>query len=337
MKKLLAIFLSLTFLMTVCVAASADAQDETTFGAYKHVYIIGVDGAGTFFENDYMTNFHRIFENGAVKYGARTETKTDSGPNWTSILTGVSYFKHGAENGVVGGEQKRVFKRYPSIFSYVHNAMPETELASINNWGAINIGIVEDDIGVTKISIGPDDATVDAIVNYFNEGHSPALFFTQLDEVDAAGHAHGSASAEYEEAMKAADERIGIIYDCLEEKGLLEDGLFIVTADHGHKETGGHGRFSKIESYSTIAVAGKTVVSGGEMDKDVKLRDVAAISLYALGVESDEWSFTARVPGNLFQDVKGKMRPYYRDIIDLICGEIMWIYTNLGHPFDEYF
>ncbi len=158
------------------------------------------------------------------------------------------------------------------------------------------------------------------------------------DEVTyGAGHGYGSASAEYENAMKLADERIGRIYDCLEENGLLEDGLFIVTADHGHKETGGHGRFSKLESFSTIAVKGKTVVPGGEMDRDVKLRDIAAISLYALGVEPTEWSFSARVPGDLFADVKGQIRPYHGDIIDLICGTFMWIYTCLGHPFDKYF
>ncbi len=337
MKRFIALILSLALLITCCFTASAAGSEEKTYGAYKHVFIIGIDGAGTFFEKDYMENFHRIFADGAVKYGARTETKTDSGPNWTSILTGVSYFKHGAENGVVSGEQKRVFKRYPSIFRIVHDAIPEAELASINNWGAINIGIVEDDIGAVKITVGPDDATVDAIVDYFNAGHAPAVFFTQLDEVDAAGHGYGSASDEYENAMRLADARIGRIYDCLLENGLLEDGLFIVTADHGHKATGGHGRFSKIESDSTIAVKGKTVIPGGEMDRDVKLRDIAAISLYALGVKPTGWSFSARVPGGLFTDVKGQIRPYHGDLIDLLCGTFMWMYTNLGHPFDNWF
>lgn len=337
MKKLIALFLTLTLLASACLTTAAAGSAEKTYGAYKHVFIVGIDGAGTFFEKDYMENFHRIFADGAVKYGARTETKTDSGPNWTSILTGVSYFKHGAENGVVGGEQKRVFRRYPSIFKLVHEAMPDAALASINNWGAINVGIVEDDLGATKISVGPDRATVDAIVDYFNAGNAPALFFTQLDEVDAAGHAHGSASAEYEAAMKAADGYIGAIYDCLAANGLLDDGLFIVTADHGHRETGGHGRFSKIESYSTIAVSGKTVMPGGTMDRDVKLRDVAAVSLYALGVKPTEWSFSARVPGGLFADVKGQLRPYHGDVIDLLCGSFMWLYTNLGHPLDDLF
>ena len=84
-------------------------------------------------------------------------------------------------------------------------------------------------------------------------------------------------------------------------------------------------------------MSGKTVVPGGTMDRDVKLRDVAAVSLYALGVKPTEWSFSARVPGGLFADVKGQLRPYHGDVIDLLCGSFMWLYTNLGHPLDELF
>lgn len=337
MKKLISIVLVAALLLTCAPLAFAAGTYKSSFGAYKHVFIIGIDGAGTFFKNDYMENFHRIFNDGAIKYGARTETKTDSGPNWTSILTGVSYFKHGAENGVVELSQERKFNRYPTIFKYVHDAMPDAELASINNWGAINKGIVENDIGVYQQTIGPDTATVDAICSYFDEGHAPAVFFTQLDEVDAAGHGYGSSTQEYEDAMIRADGYIGRIYDCLEENGLLEDGLFIVTADHGHKATGGHGRFSKIESYSTVAIAGKTVKKGGTLDKNTKIRDIAAISLFALGVRGTEWHFSAKVPANCFENYCGQIRPYYRDIIDTICGDFMWIYTLLGHPLDEYF
>ena len=78
MKRFIALVLSLALLITCCFTASAADSEEKTYGAYKHVFIIGIDGAGTFFEKDYMENFHRIFADGAVKYGARTETKTDS-------------------------------------------------------------------------------------------------------------------------------------------------------------------------------------------------------------------------------------------------------------------
>ena len=284
MKKWIALFLTLVLTVTFASPALA-AQRECSFGGYKHVFIVGVDGAGTYFEKDYMINFHRIFDDGAVRYGVRTETKTDSGPNWTSILTGVSYFKHGAENGVVSGTDERKFPQYPSVFSYVRNAMPDATLASFCNWSAINVGIVEDDIGVNKQNYASDDEVTDKVVEYIEAGNKPTLFFVHLDAVDAAGHGYGSSSAEYEEAMKGSDVRIGKIYDAIERAGLMKDGLFLVTADHGHKPTGGHGRFSKIESLSTIALKGKTVKSGGTLDSDTKLRDVAAIVLYALGIK----------------------------------------------------
>lgn len=336
MKKWIALLLTLALVCSFASPALALGKD-CSFGGYKHVFIIGIDGAGTYFEKDYMTNFHRIFENGAVRYGVRTETKTDSGPNWSAILSGVSYFKTGAENGIVSGEQERTFPWFPSIFSYVRNAMPDAELASFCNWPAINIGIIEDDIGVQKVSGGPDAALTDKIVEYFEAGNTPTLFFVQLDEVDAAGHGYGSSSEEYEAAMQRADGYIGRIYDAIEAAGLMEDGLFIVTADHGHKETGGHGRFSKIESLSTIALTGKTVKAGGTLDSDTKLRDIAAIALFALGVTCTKWHFSAKVPARCFQDFIGQIRPYHRDIVDLLCGTFMWIYTNLGAPLDKYF
>ena len=336
MKKWIALLLTLALVCAFVSPALALGKD-CSFGGYKHVFIIGVDGAGTYFEKDYMTNFHRIFDGGAVRYGVRTETKTDSGPNWASILSGVSYFKTGAENGVVAGEEERKFPWFPSIFSYVHDAMPDAELASFCNWSAINIGIIEDDIGVTKVSGGPDDALTDKVVEYFEAGNTPTLYFVHLDEVDAAGHAHGSSSEEYETAMKNSDARIGRIYDAIEKAGLMEDGLFLVTADHGHKATGGHGRFSKIESLSTIALTGKTVRAGGKLDSDTKLRDVAAIALFALGVTCTNWHFSAKVPARCFKDFVGQIRPWHHDVVDLLCGTFMWIYTLLGAPLDKYF
>ena len=336
MKKFAALLLSLLLVVSFAVPSLAACR-ERTFGGYQHVIIVGVDGAGTYFEKDYMTNFHRIFADGAVRYGVRTETKTDSGPNWASILSGVSYFKTGAENGVVGGEEDRKFPWFPSIFSDVRKAMPDATLASFCNWSAINIGVVEDGIGVNKQNIPNDDRLTEAVTDYLDAGNRPTLVFIHLGEVDDVGHAYGSGSDKYDAAMQRIDARIGKIYDAAERAGLMENGLFLVTADHGHKATGGHGRFSKIESLSTIAVKGKTVKKGGTLDCDTKLRDVAAISLYALGVLCKPVHFSAKVPANCFNDVLGQIRPVHRDIIDLLCGAFMWIYTNLGAPLDKYF
>ena len=54
------------------------AQDkDSTFGAYKRVFIIGIDGAGRFIKDADTPNFDRIFKDGAVNYTARAEVKTE--------------------------------------------------------------------------------------------------------------------------------------------------------------------------------------------------------------------------------------------------------------------
>ena len=327
MKKTVCIFLCFALLLLGCVPAFAAGEAlSASFGAYKHVFIIGVDGAGRFIRDVDTPNFDRIFSNGAVDYVARTEVPTDSGPNWGSILTGVSYFKHKIHNGNSGENERSSDTKYPSVFTYARRALPEAELASFVNWNNVNFGIIENDIGVNKVQIGSDDDLTTAICDYFDAGNAPAVFFVQLDDVDAAGHSHGSASEEYFNAIKKADDYLGRIYDAAERNGLLEDGLFIVVADHGHTVKGGHGRFSMRETKTTVAVAGKTVKDGGKMDAKTRNRDVAAITLYALGIEKPD-NFTARVPAEVFGDVNGEKRPVFRDLLDWFISGVMWLVT----------
>ncbi|MBQ7688573.1 MAG: alkaline phosphatase [Clostridia bacterium] len=327
MKRLFCLLLAVLMIFPFSAAASAASHTKSpSFGAYKHVFIIGVDGAGRFIKDADTPNFDRIFKNGAVKYTARTEVPTDSGPNWGSILTGVSYFKHKIHNGNSGERQRTSDTKYPTVFTYVRRAQPDAELASFVNWNNVNFGMIETDIGVTEVRVGDDAALTDEICAYFDEGNAPAVFFVQLDGVDAAGHAHGSASDEYFAAIHTADGYVGRIYDAVDRNGLMEDGLFIVVADHGHKKTGGHGRFSRRETDTTIAVAGKTVVPGGTLDKTTRDRDVAAITLAALGVERPK-TMSARVPANLFENTTGEMRSFFRDMLDGIISPVMWLVT----------
>ena len=227
MKKLLAVLLSV-LLACLCMApayASGETPAQThsdSFGAYDRVFIIGVDGAGRFFKDVNTPNFDRIFADGAVDYTARTEMVTVSAQNWGSILSGVSYLRHGLTNDKAGETQRDSSTKYPTIFTYARRAFPEAELASIVHWDPINYGIIETDIGVNKMSPGNDEDVTNAICDYFDAGNAPTLFYCHFDDVDHAGHEHGSKSQEYISAIEAADARIGRVYDAIERNGLKE-------------------------------------------------------------------------------------------------------------------
>ena len=326
MKKIISVLLVVMMLALCAAPAFAAEETEDSFGAYKHVFIIGVDGAGRFFKDADTPNFDRIFADGAVDYTARAETITVSAQNWGAILTGVSYLKHGLTNDITGAQERASDTKYPTIFKYVRDAYPDAQLASILNWNNINYGIIENDIGVDKRNPGDDEAVTNAICDYFNEGNEPALFFVQLDSVDHVGHDVGSKSAEYIEQIETVDGYLGRIYDAIDANGLMEDGLFIVVADHGHTLTGGHGGLTMRETNVTLAVAGKTVKKGGKMDSETRNRDVAAIALYALGVERPS-HMTARVPANLFEGVRGELRPVGNDMLDKLVSSLAWLLT----------
>ena len=332
MKKVISVLLSLV-LVALCAVPALAADKSDSFGAYKHVFIIGVDGAGRFFKDADTPNFDRIFADGAVDYTARAETITVSAQNWGAMLTGVSYLQHGMTNDSTSNTERTSDTKYPTIFTYARQAMPDAEMAAIVNWDNIAYGMIETDINVDKqYPDNGDEGVTDAICDYFNAGNEPALFFVQFDSVDHVGHELGSKAPEFIQQIETVDGYIGRVYDTIVEKGLMEDGLFIVVADHGHTVPGGHGGITMRETNVTLAVAGKTVVKGGKLDLDARNRDVAAIALYALGIERPDY-MTSRLPGDLFEGVKGEIRPVKNDFMDRFISLFAWLITLITAPF----
>ena len=70
MKKGLSILLCLTLLFSLC-AVSVAAVDNGSFGAYDHVFIIGVDGAGPAFSQVESPCFDAIFGDFAYRHDAQ--------------------------------------------------------------------------------------------------------------------------------------------------------------------------------------------------------------------------------------------------------------------------
>ena len=274
-------------------------------GAYKHVVIVGVDGGGAFFKDTPTPRCDEIFKNQATTYRSKTSYPTISAQCWGSLLHGVLPEFHGLTNQIAKTVAYPEDSPYPSIFRVVREAMPEAKLASIVDWNAINYGIIENNLGVVK-DHGSDLAVTQKIVNYFTS-EMPTLLFVQFDSGDSAGHSYGYGSKNHLAAISAIDALIGSVYDQLRLKNILDETLFIVTADHGGTPTkedgsvgGNHGGDTDAERYVFLGVAGKTVANG--TIEDAETRDVAAIAAYALGLECPE-TWTGHVPTGVFQGV----------------------------------
>jgi len=284
---------------------------------YKHVIVIGIDGAGAFIRDADTPNFDRIFENGSVTYRALASNPTISAECWGSMLLGVGPEVHGLTNAVVSARPYPVDSPFPSLFRRIREKMPDAVLGSFCDWNPITYGIVENNQNV-ETATGRDDALMPLICDFIRE-KKPVFLFAQLDSVDGAGHKFGYGSKEHYQRIHEVDVLVKNAYDAACDAGILEDTLFVVIADHGGTPFDGkcasHGGWSDAEKLVTFAACGKGVKKGetGEMN----IRDLAAIVLYALGLEApcfDEAGWTSQIPENLFED---DSLPPYRDISHL--------------------
>lgn len=282
-------------------------EEEMNY-TYKHVIVIGVDGAGNFFNKSETPNLDKIFENGAVTYYALTENPSISAQCWGALMHGVTNNVHGLTNAIVAEREFPKDSKYPSFFKVVRENNKNARMGSFSNWNPINIGIVENGLNVYKYGGVNDAAICNKVCDYVSE-KAPELVFVQFDEVDAAGHSSGYNTPAHFAKISEIDGYIGKIYEAYEKKGIIEDTLFIVTADHGGNGTS-HGGYTDGEKYIMFAAAGKTVEKGtiGEM----AIRDTASIVLHAFGYEQPE-SWTSRVPSGLFKGVTAGERPVYVD------------------------
>ena len=114
----------------------------------KRAVLFGIDGAGTFFEQTPTPNIDRIFRDGAICRRALTEIPTISAECWGSILHGVDCSRHGLTNWSTGKKPFPVDSPYPSVFRVIRENRPDAELSSFCDWGNVNIGIIENNLGV---------------------------------------------------------------------------------------------------------------------------------------------------------------------------------------------
>ena len=75
--------------------------DEPAAEPYKHVIVIGVDGAGAFFKDANTPFIDNIFKGYASSYSVLTSNPTISAQCWGSLLHGVTPVFHKLTNSVV--------------------------------------------------------------------------------------------------------------------------------------------------------------------------------------------------------------------------------------------
>ncbi|MCB9760468.1 MAG: alkaline phosphatase [Alphaproteobacteria bacterium] len=222
------------------VAVHLDVLVQPAEGERK-VLVVGVDGLdGEALQSAYTPTLNRLAEGGAWTREATTQLTgdTNSGPGWTSVLTGVEVSRHGI---TANGDYDDRNTAYPSFLYRVKDALGLSTAASIQ-WTPI-YEILEDD-AVDQAWSGSEAEVTAQMAGGLRSGLYD-VHFVHFDDVDAAGHASGytAASDTYLTAVEQADADIGVLLGAILDRPTIaaEDWLILVTSDHGGTEGGTHG------------------------------------------------------------------------------------------------
>ena len=226
----------------------------------------------------------------------RTSQPSLSFPNWTTLLSGAPQRISGVTTNwftervpvetlidVALAASRTVAVSAPKDFEMLYG-VNRTENVFLRDWteGAYMSGEIVDH----AISLAKDSGA--------------SLVIVHLPDVDEAGHASGGASQAYRDMALKVDTEIGRLVSALEGPGTT----FVVAADHGHIDTGGHGGPEDIVTLVPAVFAGSRVRPGtGEGTQDQVAPTIALLAMLPaprnatgapLDVEAPPGSHTAR-------------------------------------------
>jgi arylsulfatase A-like enzyme len=229
-----------------------------------------------------MPNLLELMKTSAFTMNAQTVYRSVTLTSHASMLTGLCPSKHGVDwNDYL---PERGYAKGIDIFDLAHAAGLQTvmyvgkeKLVQLTEPSSVDIYhyINDRDLVIT-----------DELLNDFPEDFG--VLFVHFPLVDGMGHEHGWMSPEQLSVAYRADEALGLILAELDVRGLRDETLVIITADHGGR---GQSHGSNYPEDMTIPwIASGPDIQPGRLTSPVNTMDTAATAAFVLGLPAPtEW------------------------------------------------
>ena len=278
-------------------------EDGARARLYDAVCLIVIDGLRFDAAHSAAMPFLRSLEGTAAWGKVRAGLPSFSRPGYARLLTGAP----SELTGLTMNDQTAP-SPVPTLFSLAREAGLGTA-ASAHYWVAelcepAGRSVREGRFTGERIQWGyaygrgdEPDVRVFANAKEMVRSHRPAFTLVLPASVDTAGHQAGGGSAEYRRAAAAVD---AILADFCQ--ALPKDGkhLVIVTADHGHRDAGGHGGEERAALEVPLFLLGEGL-RPGRMAGVIDQLDLAPTVAAALGLPM-AGSMAGRVLVEAFRD-----------------------------------
>ena len=255
------------------------AQEPTATSVPRpaRVLILSIDGfRPDAIELTPMRNLQTLMQEGAYSLVAQTIFPSSTLPSHSSMLTGLCPDKHGVTwNDYL---PKRGYANGTDIFDLAHAAGLRTVMVV----GKEKLRQVTEPESTDVFEFINDRDTVIAtrVAELIPQGFG--LMFVHFPTPDWMGHKYGWLSPEQFSVLFRADEALQTILNALQEAGMRQNTLIIITADHGgHNTTHGTRRLEDMTIPWIVAGPG---VQHSVLFTDVNTTDTAATVAWALGM-----------------------------------------------------
>ena len=260
-------------------AAAKSADSPRPLRRAARVIIISEDGLrGEAVTEQHLPFHEQLYKQGAYSWRARTIRTASTLPSHAAMLSGYDVKEHGLTWN--NWKPDRGFIRVPTIFEEVSALGAKTamfvgkfKLRHIARPGTVQV-FERPGYYCKKVA----DEAADYLVR-----EKPELTFIHFSNPDEAGHSAGWDSEKYTHAVLEDDRCLGRILTALDEAGLADDTLIIVSADHGgHSKT--HSGALPVDRQIPWIARGPGVRRGHHIRADISTLDTAATALDALGL-----------------------------------------------------
>lgn len=243
----------------------------------RRVLILSIDG----FRPDAiplapMPNLTALLQNSAYTLTAQTIHPSATLPAHASMLSGLCPDKHGVDWNDYLPELG--FANMTDIFDLAHDAGMQT--AMFVGKEKLRQLVEPEDTDIFQFINDRDLVITDHILQDFPADFR--LMFVHFPTTDWMGHEYGWLSGEQLSVLFRADEALAKLLAELDARGIRNETLIIITADHGGHGTS-HGT-SQYEDMTIPWIASGAGIHPAALTTQVTTIDTAATAAYALGL-----------------------------------------------------
>lgn len=273
MRQLL--LLLITFSLTSLSFAQETAFDTIGESDYTHVIVISIDGARPdAIQMIDAPHLQSLAETGAVDWESQTIHPSVTVPAHTSLLTGLNIMQH----GVFHNEYRDEKINLPSFITIAaENGIPSAMIVGKEKLHQLH---TREDVFYEFATRG-DGSVVGIAIERLQAGDQ--LLFVHLPNPDFFGHGHGWMTDFYLSELEITDFHVGRIIEALDELGIRETTLIVVTSDHGGMGYG-HGSLAPEDMTIPLIFNGAGIPAGTILE-NTEITQVAPTILSLLGFD----------------------------------------------------